>query len=116
MEISETQKLYSKYISESNHPRVGAFIALVEEIGEIAKEILSIELYDETNKKNKLEEEVADTFIALLEFCDVYHINLEDVFIEKFNKIKIKAETEWKNNLTEILEKKRDIFDSKKIY
>ena len=116
MDLNEIQQLYSTYISDSNHPRLGAFIALVEEIGEIAQEILNIELYDKTNEKIKLQEEIADTFIALLELCDVYHINLEDVFIKKFNRVKERAVVEWKDNLTEVLKRKREIYDIKEIY
>jgi len=111
MDLHDLQLMYKKYLSEANHPKLAAFIALVEEVGEVAQEILNKEIYDKTNCQFPLENEVADIMIGLLEICDVYNIDLEKAFLRKFEIVKKKAECEWPNSLTPILKEKRNKLD-----
>lgn len=111
MDLHDLQLLYKKHLGEANHPKLASFIALVEEVGEVAQEILNKEIYDKPNCQIPLEDEVADIMISLLEICDVYNIDLEKAFLRKFEIIKNKAEYEWPDSLTPILKEKRNKLD-----
>lgn len=111
MEIKEAQELYNKYLGEINHPKVGAYIALVEEVGELAQEILNREIYDYIDKNDNISKELTDVFICILEICDIYKINLEDAYLDKMRLLRKKAENEWKAGLAKTLKEKRDKMD-----
>jgi len=112
MELHELQRLYKEHLGEANHPRLAAYIALVEEVGELAQEVLNLEIYDKNEKANLLQDEIADVFICILELCDIYRIDLESVFLEKFRKVSEKARNEWCNSLTPLLKQKREQIDT----
>ena len=47
MNISEAQRLVIKDFSKLRHPRLGSYIALSEEVGEIADLVMKREFYGE---------------------------------------------------------------------
>jgi MazG nucleotide pyrophosphohydrolase domain len=49
------------------HPRIGATLALVEELGELVKEIVEIEIYRQSDAREKLQDEVGDVLFSLFE-------------------------------------------------
>ncbi|HEX2910440.1 MAG TPA: MazG-like family protein [Chloroflexia bacterium] len=59
---------------ELKHPRVGATLGLVEELGELVKEIMDLEIYGRSEAREKLRDEVADVLFSLLEVCNAYGI------------------------------------------
>lgn len=61
------------------------FMLFTEECGEVAKAIRKRRNIhsDEASKHHKLEEEVADVFIYLLDICNYFDIDLEKAFREK---------------------------------
>ena len=86
---------------ELKHPRLGATLGLVEELGELVKEVMSVEVYGEgpanpnwTTQKLELEAEVGDILFSLFEVCNAYQIDLETAYATKFAKIAAKRE-DW---------------------
>ena len=77
-----------------NHPRLGATLGLVEELGELVKEVMELEIYRQSEARPKMEDEVADILFSLLEVCTAYGIDLETVYDRKLNKIRGKL-PEW---------------------
>jgi NTP pyrophosphatase (non-canonical NTP hydrolase) len=77
-----------------NHPRLGATLGLVEELGELVKEVMELEIYRQAEARPKMEDEVADILFSLLEVCNAYGINLETAYDRKLEKIRRKL-PEW---------------------
>lgn len=91
-----------------NHPRLGATLGLVEELGELVKEVMDLEIYRQSAARPKMDDEVADIFFSLLEVCTAYGIDLETVYNRKLAKIRGKL-PEWQEkysaNLIEMKKK-----------
>ena len=91
-----------------NHPRLGATLGLVEELGELVKEVMELEIYRQTEARPKMEDEVADIFFSLLEVCTAYGIDLEAAYDRKLAKIRGKLpdwERKYSANLKEMKKK-----------
>ncbi len=110
MEITDAQKEVEKVLGDIQHPRLASFIALTEEVGELADQIMKLEIYDETTDKDNLKGEIADCLICLLELSTVYGIDLDKEFQNKIKTIKPRAER-WKSSLKTVLKDKRDKID-----
>lgn len=106
MEIKEAQKKVKELFKEIEHPRLGSFIALTEEIGEVANEIMKLEIYEESKDSEKLKKEIADVMLMLTELCNVYNIDLDEEFTKKLEEIKPRSKR-WKIDLRDIIERKR---------
>ncbi len=48
MEIQQAQQKIKELLGEIEHPRLASFVALTEEVGEVANEIMKKEIYEET--------------------------------------------------------------------
>lgn len=107
MEIKQAQNKIKEVLGEIEHPKLACFIALTEEVGEVADEIMKMEIYEEKTDLNELKGEIADLFVCLLELCNVYKIDLDAEFTSKMANIEPRA-AEWKDKIKEILEKKRE--------
>nr|MCX3330876.1 hypothetical protein [Bacillus pacificus] len=83
MQIKQAQQTITELFKDIIHPRLASFIALAEEVGELANEIMKKEIYEETNDNQKIKAELTDVFVSLLELANVYNIDLETEFIEK---------------------------------
>ncbi len=110
MDIKEAQIKIKEILGEIEHPRLASFIALTEEVGEVANEIMKKEIYEEGTNLDNLKGEIADVFICLLELSNVYDINLNEEFEKKIRNLEPRAQ-EWKGKLKELLSKKRKKLD-----
>jgi len=110
MDISQAQAEIKRILGQIEHPRLGSFIALTEEVGELAAEIMELEIYEDKDNTQELEGEIADVFICLLELCNVYQLDLEKTFQEKLINIEPRAE-EWVLKYKKIQENKRKKLD-----
>ncbi len=73
-----------------NHPRLGAILGLVEELGELVKEVMELEIYQQEAARARLDDEVADILFSLFEVCNAYNIALDTAYDTKVAKIKTK--------------------------
>ncbi|MDB5079605.1 MAG: nucleotide pyrophosphohydrolase [Chloroflexi bacterium] len=89
--LSERQAEAAAMLGDKlNHPRLGATLALVEEMGELVKEVMELEIYQQAQARPKMEDEVADILFSLLEVCNAYGISLETAYDRKLEKIRHK--------------------------
>ncbi len=74
------------------HPRIGAVLGLVEELGELVKEVMEAEIYgqDSPELHARMGEEAADILFSLFEVCTAYGLSLEEVYADKQAKIRAK--------------------------
>ena len=77
LSLGELQRRTAALLAPVAHPRVLAPLALVEEVGELAKLVLDHEGYGQDLDKEKLGGEVADVAIALAELASRYGVDLE---------------------------------------
>jgi len=110
MEIKEAQKKIKELMGDMEHPRLASFIALTEEVGEVADEIMKKEIYDSKTSLDDLKGEIADVQVCLLELANVYGIDLDSEFQKKIKHLEPRAK-EWKLTLKDILSKKRAKLD-----
>jgi len=110
MRISEAQKRVAEVTKGIEHPRLASFIALTEEVGEVADQILKVEIYEETKDREKLKGEIADVFFQLMELANVYGVDLEKEFARKAEDIDKRAEA-WRGEFLERIKKKREKHD-----
>lgn len=106
MKIKQAQIEVKNILGEIEHPRLASFIALTEEVGEVANEIMKKEIYEEKTDITDLKNEITDVFLCLLELANVYDIDLEQEFTNKLKNIEIRAK-EWKS-IKDLLQTKRD--------
>ena len=106
MEFKDAQRKVKEMSGSLEHPRLASFIALTEEVGEIANEIMKHEIYEEKDHSNDISSEVADTLFALLELANVYGIDLDHEFSKKLESLQPRFE-EWKKSFGEKMVEKR---------
>ncbi|AEB28301.1 MazG nucleotide pyrophosphohydrolase domain-containing protein [Francisella hispaniensis] len=105
MQIKQAQQTIAELFKDITHPRLASFIALSEEVGELANEIMQKEIYEETNNNQKIKAELTDVFVSLLELANVYNIDLETEFAEKIQTLKPRVQ-QW-NKAKGLLKAKR---------
>ncbi|AHH45987.1 pyrophosphatase [Francisella tularensis subsp. holarctica PHIT-FT049] len=109
MQIKQVQQTITELFKDIIHPRLASFIALSEEVGELANEIMKKEIYEETNDNQKIKAELTDVFVSLLELANVYNIDLETEFIEKIQTLEPRVQ-QW-NKAKALLKAKRTKLD-----
>ncbi|ABI82443.1 nucleotide pyrophosphohydrolase [Francisella tularensis] len=109
MQIKQAQQTITELFKDIIHPRLASFIALSEEVGELANEIMKKEIYEETNDNQKIKAELTDVFVSLLELANVYNIDLETEFIEKIQTLEPRVQ-QW-NKAKALLKAKRTKLD-----
>ncbi len=92
------------------HPRLGATLALVEELGELVKEILELEIYRDETARAKLGDEMGDILFSLFELSTHYNLSLEEVYERKLSKLRAKA-PEWRIKYGDTLREMRAKLD-----
>lgn len=107
--LSQLQQEQKELLSGIEHPRLGNILGLFEEVGELSKEIMEMEIYGQS-KKGELGKECADVFFSLLSLCDAYEINLADEYAAKIGEISEKI-PEWKVKYGKTLEDLRKKLD-----
>jgi NTP pyrophosphatase (non-canonical NTP hydrolase) len=94
METKEFQKMCANIVSQIDKKHnikrdvKFCFCQLIEEIGELAKEINSQKLRDKSLDKLNLSREFADVIMLLVKLADMYDIDLEKAVNEKVNVLK----------------------------
>ncbi len=99
MQIKEAQKESFKIIDEYNkkhgleHNKETAFPHLIEEVGELAKELNhGISNWRDDFKKENFSEEIADVLNQLFNLATYNDVDLEDSFIKKIKKLRQRYE------------------------
>jgi len=110
MEIKEAQEKVRKVSGKLEHPRLGSFIALTEEVGEIANEVMKLEFYEETPDNSRLKGEMCDTLFALIELANVYDVDLDAEFQKKLKSLEPRFE-EWHKSFGDKMDEKRKKHD-----
>lgn len=101
MEIRKMQRMSTKTIEKRNekrgleHNKDTVFPHLIEEIGELAREI-NCHIDDRKGEPNHehLAEEMADVLAQLFNLANDYDIDLEEAFLKKTEKLKVEFESE----------------------
>ncbi len=86
-EVKKVFEIFSKTKNtkmDSEH----LFIHLVEEIGEIARELVNEKIGRSETRKEKIAEEIADAIIFLVAIADYYGIDIEKILEKDLEKIK----------------------------
>jgi NTP pyrophosphatase (non-canonical NTP hydrolase) len=112
-DLSELQHEAADLLGEElKHPRIGAVLSLVEELGELVKEIMEAEIYskDSPELREKLGDEAADILFSLFEVCTAYDISLKLAYERKLEKIRRKIPL-WLETTAEGLRKSRARLD-----
>ena len=107
--LQKLQEEQKKLLTGIEHPRLGNTLGLFEEVGELSKEIMEIEMY-ECSRQEELEDEAADVLFSLLSICDSYNINLQSAYFKKIKKISKKI-PEWHKKYGARLKQLREKFD-----
>ena len=99
MEIKEMQKMSFGILQRINnklnvkHEPETIFLHLAEEVGEVARELSKKqENWREEFNKDKLGEELADVIATLCSIATDNNIDVEEAFIDKFEKVKKRFE------------------------
>src|SRR3989344_8707568 len=109
MDIREIQYYLADLLKNIRHPRLGTVLGLQEEVGELAKNIMNWEIYDDRDADN-LGEELADCFFSLIDIANAYKIDLESACNKKLDSIKSKV-AKWEEKYASSLKQKRKLFD-----
>ncbi|MGQ4002208.1 MazG-like family protein [Francisellaceae bacterium CB300] len=109
MSIKNAQQTVAELFKNITHPRLGSFIALTEEVGELANEIMKKEIYEETNHNDKIKAEMTDVLVCLLELANLYDVDLETEFDKKIKSLTPRVK-EWQS-IKDILKAKRNKLD-----
>ena len=93
--LTEHQQAAAEWLGdELRHPRLGATLGLVEELGELVKEVMELEIYGQSAARDRLGDEMADILFSLFEVCTAYNISLEEAYERKQAKIRTKRD-DW---------------------
>ena len=109
MDLTELQQEVVRLTQGIEHPRVGAALALGEECGEVMRCVLEHEYYG-AEVRDKLEDELGDILIAVVELCDRYDIELSSAADAALAKLREKAPG-WREELGERLTTLRQRMD-----
>ncbi len=94
METKEFQKKCAKFVKEIDKKYnikrdfYLSFTQLIEEVGELAKDINSLKLRNKKLDKDNLEGEFADVVLQLAALADLYNVDFERVVEEKIKILK----------------------------
>ncbi|MBP7653302.1 MazG-like family protein [Candidatus Dependentiae bacterium] len=110
MNIKECQDTVSVLFKNISHPRIGAYIALTEETGELGKEIMEKEIYGQDTGTDKIKAELCDVMVCVFELANLYGVDLDSSLKTKFDYINSKI-SKWESLYSKNLELKRKKFD-----
>src|SRR3954452_20767741 len=109
--LRERQAEAAEMLGDSlNHPRLGATLGLVEELGELVKEVMELEIYRQEEARQRLGDEMGDVLFSLFEVCTAYGLSLEEVYERKVAKIRAKSD-EWREKYSQGLREVRAKLD-----
>ncbi len=111
LSLAEHQAQAAAFLGDDlSHPRIGATLSLVEELGELVKEIMELEIYGKQAARAELEGEVADVLFSLFEVCTAYGISLEEAYTRKVQVYHSKAD-KWRAESSEVLRRMKAKLD-----
>ncbi|MCC7356771.1 MAG: hypothetical protein IT410_04150 [Candidatus Doudnabacteria bacterium] len=110
MEISKAQENLKSLLSRVAYPRIGTIIGLQEEVGKLSKVIMDIEIYNRELNKAELDKRCANVFVAVMDMCNSYDIDLELVIEKRIEEVNSKIKM-WESQYGEELRNKRERFD-----
>ncbi len=93
MEIKEIQKQSREIIDKidskygKKHDVETTFIHLIEEIGEISRQLYNSKIGRDKLDKENMSEEIADCIILLSKLADSYNIDLEKAITNKIRQL-----------------------------
>ena len=89
----EVEDLFNKISEKRGEKRTEEeiFIHLIEEIGEIARQLTNKKLRKEKFDPKNLEEEISDSILFLTYLASLYKIDLEESLKKRYRKIKNKV-------------------------
>ncbi len=100
MEINELQKQVKELLKKidskqkGNHDTETTFVHLIEEIGEVSRQLYNEKIgRDELDKKN-IKEELSDVLMLVLQLANNFNIDLEQEVKNKILKLKERAGVE----------------------
>lgn len=104
MELETAQKTVDDWISQFEDgywPPLSQLAALIEETGELAREINHIESkkFKKTSGDN-LETEIGDVLFALICIANSYNLSLADAFKSTISKYEKRDKNRWKRKKT----------------
>jgi len=88
MEVKDFQNKIIEFISDWDKKRgvkqnkQSAFIHLIEEIGELAREYVNIESRKNRYSKKELENAIADVFMWVVKLANIHGIDIEKVVLK----------------------------------
>lgn len=100
MDIREAQRLVREHLERIGYTKIETspsqtFLHLIEEVGEVSRALLHRETKREslpvTTKPPDLRDEIADVFWQTLKLSSYLDIDLEEAFMEKYEKNKAKS-------------------------
>ena len=100
--VNQAQKMVDQWINqfeEGYWPPLAILANIMEEVGELAKEINSREKYKKKKQpeaKKDIGLELADILFSLMCMANYYSINLENKFKEAIQKYSIRDINRWK--------------------
>jgi NTP pyrophosphatase (non-canonical NTP hydrolase) len=109
MSIKQAQKTVAELFKDIPHPRLASYIALTEEVGELANEIMKKEIYEETNHNENIKAEMTDVLVCLLELANLYNVDLDKELDKKITSLTPRVK-EWQS-IKGLLQTKRDKLD-----
>ncbi len=83
--LQKLQEEQKKLLTGIEHPRLGNTLGFFEEVGELAEELMEIEVYN-GSRQEELEDEAADVLFSLFSICDSYNVDLQSVYSDKRNQ------------------------------
>ncbi len=88
----EVEELFNKISDKrkDKHTEEEIFIHLIEEIGEIARQLTNKKIRKEKFDHKNLEEEISDSILFLTYLASLYKIDLENSLKKTAEKLKIK--------------------------
>ena len=99
--IKEAQKIVDEWINqfeEGYWPPLSMLASLVEEVGELAREINAkekIKKKKKTEPENDIGMEIADVLFSLICLANYYGVDLEDKFREVIEKYSMRDKYRW---------------------
>jgi NTP pyrophosphatase (non-canonical NTP hydrolase) len=109
--LSALQARVAKLLKDVRHPRVGAMLALMEEVGELAQLVTEREVYGQAKvEPAQLGGELADIQILLCELAEAYHLDLGQAVEGKLAVIAAKL-PKWRKKYGPHLKKVRRHWD-----
>ena len=96
MEIKEIQNKCNEIVElidkkvNMNHDANNTILHLVEELGELCRQVNNKNIRNITPNEENFKEELADVFILLGRLANLYNIDIEKEIIAKIEKLKIR--------------------------